>query len=92
MATHDFDLRKANNTRIQAVMADLKVGLTLVRIALSSRSRSERRQRNRANARKAYDSVVQFRKDLILTSAEEQVFNSGLTQLKSLLEQLGESF
>ncbi len=92
MATHDFDLRKANNTRIQAVMADLKVGLTLVRIALSSRSRSERRQRNRANARKAYDSVVQYRKDLILTSAEEQVFNSGLTQLKSLLEQLGESF
>ncbi len=92
MTGADFNLTKANAARIQAVFADLRVGLTLVRIATRAKPRSATRARNQTNARKAYDAVVRFSKGLAFTPAEEQKLKDGLAEIKSTLQELGESF
>ncbi len=75
-----------------AVMTELRVGLTFVKVALEARAGSEKRVRNRIQARKAYDTIVKFRNRFSFTPADEQAINAGLAQLKSALEQLGDFF
>ncbi len=90
--TADFNLTKTNTARLQAVFADLRVGLTLARLASGANPRSVRRARNLTNARKAYDAVVRFSKGLTFTPTEEQRLDDGLATIKSILQDLGESF
>ncbi len=90
MTTADFN--KVNAARIQAIFADLRVGLTLVQVARRAKPHSDRRARNQTNARKAYDAVVRFSKGLAFTPAEEQKLKDGLAEIKSTLQELGESF
>lgn len=92
MPAHEFDLIKVNHARAGAVLADLRVGLTLAKLALEALPGSDKRRRNTINARKAYDSVVSFMDTISFTRAEERQLNDGLAGLKYALEQLGESF
>ncbi len=92
MTAADVNLTKANTARKQAVFTDLTVGLTLARLASQAKPRSDTRARNLTNARKAYDAVVRFSKSLFFTPTEEQKLNDGLAKLKSMLQDLGESF
>ncbi len=94
MTTPDFYAveKNANAARVKALMADLAAGLAFAKIASERTADSTKRERNRRNARKAYDSVVKFAKRASLASTEERALNDGLAKLKSALEQLGDTF
>lgn len=52
----------------------------------------EKRNRNRLNARKAYDTFVQLRNQVALTADESRALESKLAELRACLALLGESF
>ena len=68
---------------------EILTGLTMAKIALDSTHKSKR-ERNRANARKAYDAVVHFMRSSTLEGYEADEIKRGLAQLKSELMKLGE--
>lgn len=68
---------------------ELQVGLTLSRLAVDAHH-LDKAQRNRANARKAYDSVVHFMTRVSCTPDEAIEIKSKLSELKSALHGLGE--
>ena len=69
--------------------AELRAGLTFSHIALQSASQ-EKRERNRINARKAYDALLRFVDESALSVEGAEGFPNLLAQLKSNLLQLGE--
>ncbi len=76
---------------VDFLITETEVGLTFARNALAARF-SIRRERNQANARKAYDSAVDWSTRLSLTDADSHDIGERLIRLKSALEQLGEAF
>lgn len=68
---------------------EILTGLTMAKIALDS-TRKSKRERNRANARKAYDAVLHFMRSSPLEGDEADEIKRGLAQLKSELVKLGE--
>ena len=69
--------------------AELSVCATLCRIA--ARAHDEKtKNRNRVNARKAYDTVVRFSRNAKLTGSQMSEVKSGLESLTIQLRQLGE--
>jgi hypothetical protein len=66
--------------------------MTLIRIAATAPKDSERRTRNRAKARRAYDDISRISRRAGLTAIERQQVNDKLAELRSALEQLGEVF
>ena len=78
----------------QFVNAELDTGLTFVRIALGAkkgRKASDKVERNRINARKAYDSALHFLSATSLNADEARMINEKIVALKSGLEKLGEA-
>ena len=76
------------------VNAELDTGLTFVRIAMGAkrgRDRSEKVERNRMNARKAYDSALHFLSATSLNAQEERTIKEKVGALKAGLEKLGET-
>ena len=73
-------------------MADLDVAMTFTRIASDAREDSEKRARNRTNARHAYDEISRISRDAVLTDNERQDIDDKLAELRSALQQLGEQF
>ena len=69
--------------------SELRTGFTLTGIARDSRDRA-RAERNRANARKAYDAVLRFVPRVALSPDETNEINAKLEQLRSELQRLGE--
>ena len=69
--------------------AELLAGMTRANIARNT-SDEIRRQRNRLEARKAYDAILRFLPATLLSREEKEQIESGLTQLKSALRSLGE--
>lgn len=76
---------------IQFVNVELDTGLTFVRIALGSKGRNKV-DRNRVNARKAYDSALHFVATVSLNKEETHVVQGKIAELKAGLEKLGEKF
>jgi len=68
---------------------ELHTGLTLARLALNA-DRKDKTDRNRMNARKAYDAVLRFAPRTMLTQDEAKEIKSRLSELKSDLQTLGE--
>ncbi len=86
--------RLATGTKAQSLdflRIELDVGLTFARMALQSQGSSAKRRRNRANARKAYDSFAAWEKRLRLTAVEKQKLGTKFKKLKSALVKLGET-
>ena len=69
--------------------AELLVGLTRAKIAERAATESKR-ERNRVEARKAYDSVLRFLSAAALSQEEKEQIDSTLTELKFALRSLGE--
>lgn len=69
--------------------SELRTGMTLTRIAMQS-VHPDRVDRNRANAKKAYDSVLRFLPKAQLGNEEEMEIRDGLAELKFALQSLGE--
>jgi len=69
--------------------AELRTGLTLSRIALTAK-REDKIQRNRVNARKAYDCILHFVPSATLSRADVEEIQDRMTELRSNLRRLGE--
>ena len=76
---------------IQFVNVELDTGLTFLRIAIGAKRRSKT-DRNRLNARKAYDSALHFLANVSLNQEEMRLVQEKLASLKSGLQKLGEKF
>jgi len=74
---------------LEFLRAELTTGLTLSRIALDAKDEGKV-DRNRVNARKAYDSVLHYMPKTFLPTPEWEEIKSRLAQLKAELKLLGE--
>jgi hypothetical protein len=70
---------------------EITAGLTFARVAMCTEANLERAIRNRANARKAYDTVVRSFGTMKLTQSAAEKICTDLAVLRSQLEKLGES-
>lgn len=75
---------------IHFVNTELDTGLTFARIAVGSTTRSKK-ERNCANARKAYQSALHMLGQLSLSKEEAGPISQKLAVLRSNLEELGEA-
>lgn len=81
--------RDTTAAETQFVRTELHAGLTFSKIALHADDQSKI-ERNRANARKAYDALLRFLPDAILSSEEAKDISSQMARLRADLQQLGE--
>jgi len=83
---HDY-----HQSGLSFVNAELDTGMTFARIALGAKGRTKI-ERNRMNARKAYDSALHFLANTSLNAEESRRFKEKFDALKTSLEKLGERF
>ena len=83
------DIRETGATFL---ITDLDVAMTLAHIAQDAAEDSEKRSRNTANARHAYDDVSRISSRALLTGGERRDVDEKLAELRSALEQLGDVF
>jgi len=77
-------------TMVQSIKTDIKVGLTFADIALHTND-DAKRQRNKARARAAYESVARCRKNPHFADDDDIVeFEWRQAELRVALRQLGE--
>jgi len=76
---------------VEFLFAELTAGLTFARIAIGAKPQdADKIERNRKNARKAYDSLLHFQENISLTGEEKKRYESGKSELKAALRCLGE--
>jgi hypothetical protein len=80
-----------NHTRIEFLKVDVETALTFSAIALKSDTDSERMLRNRHNARRGYDTILHFMRNVAFTDDERSFMSNRLKRLKSDLLALGET-
>ena len=78
-----------NRPEVDFLRAELLTGRTLSNIALRT-TNEEKRTRNQANARKAYDAILRFLPGSNLDGEQAAEIQSKLEELKSDLRLLGE--
>ena len=71
------------------IRAELLSGMTRAKIAQNTSDESKR-QRNRREARKAYDAILRFLPATFLSREEQKEIDSKLIELKFALRSLGE--
>lgn len=76
--------------KIEFLFTELKTGLTFARIALNTKANDTKMERNRKNARKAYDCLLHFQGRISLSRVEKMKFEEGKKELKAALQRLGE--
>lgn len=80
----------ADRSAMAFLNAELHTGLAMSRVALVTRSK-EKKQRNRANARKAYDAILHYLPGSHMTPSEANDFELRLDKLREVLKSLGEA-
>lgn len=84
----NIDIQKVTLTFLHT---ELDTGLTFAQIALHSPF-AETKRRNQANARKAYDMFLRWRKETPMSRAEAAEMQEKSSRLESALKDLGEQF
>jgi len=74
---------------VQFLRTELIAGLTFSRIALQAKH-AAKIDRNRANARKAYDALLHFTPETSIPVKDATEIHSKMAQLKADLQKLGE--
>jgi hypothetical protein len=82
-------MKDTDDGGIEFLRAEALTGLTFSRIALDARHR-EKIERNRVNARKAYDTLLRFMPRDDSTPGPWEEIRAKIAELKSELQQLGE--
>ena len=77
------------NSTTSFIRAEINTGLTFAEIALRSED-PDKRTRDTKHARKAYDAILHFMPDALLTGADQQQINAGLDNFRDKLRRLGE--
>lgn len=85
-------LEQIQHTGATFFLTDVDMAMTLTRIASDSRKDSEKRSRNQANARRAYDEVCRISRGAALSESDRNDVEEKLAELRSVLQQLGEEF
>ena len=85
--------QSADVTRVKPdfINADLDAALTCVQIARQTLE-TEKALRNRRSARKAYDAVLQYMGSASLTRHQKESITRKMSNLKTFLHNLGETF
>ena len=81
-----------NRIGAEFLCADLDTALTFTEIAASEDRDAESRQRNRENAHKAYDAMLNLSARIALKPEEKVAVDGKLAALKHALEALGDVF
>ena len=78
---------------LKFLQVEIQTGFTFARIAQTTNpDTSDRFERNLKNARKAYESALEFRRRVVLDGEQKVTVDAGLARLKTILQALGESF
>jgi acetylornithine/succinyldiaminopimelate/putrescine aminotransferase len=87
-----IEARKAETqeTEVGFLRSELLTGLTLSKLALDA-THSDKADRNRVNAPKAYDTLMRFAPRVSLSKDEAEEIKTKLAALRAALEELGES-
>jgi hypothetical protein len=80
-----------NATNAEFLRIDVETALTFSGLALQTDD-SEKKKRNRKNARKAYDSILHLWNNVTFTPRQEGYIHEMMGRLKGNLELLGEKF
>lgn len=80
-----------SNSGFDFLKTELHTGLTLASIAAETGD-GEKSERNRKNARRAYDVVQRTKERVLLTPEQAQEVSLMLNKLRRALEKLGETF
>ena len=83
--------QQLNATNADFLRIDVETALTFSQMALET-DNPEKRDRNRRNARKAYDTITHLRGKVVFTAAQEEHMNEKTEHLKRDLTKLGEKF
>jgi hypothetical protein len=83
--------KQLNATNADFLKIDAETALTFTGLALET-DNPEKKTRNRKNARKAYDTILQLLGKVTFTPAQEAHLHEKLSRLKNDLELLGEKF
>jgi len=75
---------------VRFLKVDLDVALNFAKTALRSHSDRDKRMRNQANARKAHDTVIQWKNRLEISPPDAREIDAKLGKLRAALEKLGE--
>jgi hypothetical protein len=78
-------------TSVEFLKIDLATAFTFVKIANETRD-DARKKRNRAAARKAYDTMKHLMRKVEMNDGDSRSLQRGLARLKSELQDLGETF
>ena len=81
--------QQLNATNADFLKIDAETALTFTQIALEADA-PEKRDRNRKNARKAYDTILHLRKKVEFSPSQDKFMNEKIEQLKGDLITLGE--
>jgi hypothetical protein len=81
--------QQLNSTNVDFLKIDVETALTFTKIALEADDR-EKRDRNRKNARKAYDTILHLRNKVEFSPSQDKYMNEKLERLKRDLITLGE--
>jgi hypothetical protein len=84
-------LRDSNATSVEFLNTEAETGLLFAEIAQGS-DNAEKRARNCAHARLAYNTVLRFIGRVSLTEAESESLSLQMAKLKIRLQTLGECF
>jgi hypothetical protein len=80
-----------NSSSAEFLKVDAETALTFSRLALETDD-PEKKERNRKNARRAYDTILHLRGNVSFTHSQEAYLREKMGRLKSDLERLGEQF
>ena len=93
MASDDENLAmQIKNAGFTFLLTDLHLALTMIGMASDPNNDSQKRTRNRNNARRAFDSVLRLSSKIALFEDERKTLQRKLDEVKSALERLGEQF
>ncbi len=84
-----YFVSRVNSAEMEFVRAELLAGITRANIARNASDESKK-QRNRREARKAYDAILRYLPQTFPSQEEKDQIDSKLTELKFALRSLGE--
>ena len=73
------------------LMVEADTGFTFAWLALTTTDDPDKAQRNTANAKKAYDTILRFRARVQLNPQETAALGAKLARLRTMLLKLGEA-
>lgn len=80
-----------SSPRVKFLLTEIETGLTFAHVAVTAKpNQKDKIERNRKNARKAYDTLLRFQPQVSFSEEENAKFKAGKKKLEAALRVLGE--